>query len=528
MKLLSAAQMNEIDRLSSERFGVAGLILMENAGFQLFRELERHFAGRLRQQRVAVFCGRGNNGGDGFVLARLLDQHGVETAVYLLGAASDPSGDSRVNLEAWVKSGRGVHELDEETWESVTPTLGRFSVVVDALLGTGLRRPLGGLFARVVEELNRRDWFRLAVDIPSGMGADSLEKPQLCFRADLTVTFAAPQPAHFLNPAQECLGEIRVAPIGIPRQLLDSDQWKVSVITRDLARRGLPPRLTDSHKGSYGHVAVVAGSRGKPGAAALASWAALRAGSGLVTCFTSRSAQGVVATCHPEIMTEPLAESDEGALALPDSSGTIEQLSSRDTVAVGPGLGLAAETVAFVLKILVSLEVPVVLDADGINALEGQPEKLRGNLSRPLILTPHPREFSRLSGVPTAEIRSNRLQIAPRFSQDHQVWLVLKDYRTIIATPDGKTLVCPLGNPGMATAGSGDVLTGIIAALTGACWAGGRRSERDLTHSVAAGVYLHSLAGDAAARTGSMNSLTATSILDSLGQAFSDLERCSG
>ncbi len=524
MKLLTAAQMNRIDRLSSERFGMTSLLLMENAGFQLFRELERHFEKCLRQQKVAIFCGRGNNGGDGLVLARLLDQDGVETEVYLLGSSVKLAGEARFNLEAWLKSGHSVQALDEDSWESIVPTLGGFTVAIDALLGTGLKRPLDGLYAQIVEALNDRPWFRLAVDIPSGMGADSLEKPPLCFQADLTVTFTAPKTAHFLNPAQEYLGEIRVRPIGTPRELLDSDEWKVSVITGDLARQGLPARPTDSHKGSYGHVAIVAGSRGKPGAATLASWAALRAGSGLVTCFTARSAQPVVATCHPEIMTEPLAETEEGAISLPDPSGTIDRLAARDTVAIGPGLGLAEETVAFVLKTLSSMEIPVVLDADGINALEGQAKKLQGNKKRPLILTPHPQEFSRLSGIPTAEVRRNRLEIVPRFSQDHHVWLVLKDYRTIIGTPNGRTLVCPAGNAGMATAGSGDVLTGIVAGLTGASWAAGRRSVHDLTNCVAAAVYIHGLSGDAGARADSMSSLTATSLLDHLGQVLSDLE----
>ena len=524
MKLLTAAQMNRIDQLSSQRFGMASLLLMENAGFQLFRELERHFNRHLRHQKVAIFCGKGNNAGDGLVLARLLDQHGVETAVYLLGSAVTLEGDAGFNLEAWLKSGRSVQELHDEHWESILPTLGGYTVAVDALLGTGLKRPLDGLYARVIQALNNRSWFRLAVDLPSGMGADSLEKPPLCFKADLTVTFTAPKTAHFLNPAQEYLGEIRVMPIGIPKQILDSDEWKVSVITRDLARKGLPPRLADSHKGNYGHVAIVAGSRRKPGAATLASWAALRAGSGLVTCFTPYSAQPVVATSHPEIMTEPLAETAEGEISLPDPSSTIARLGAGNAVAIGPGLGLAEETVNFVLTTISSLEVPVVLDADGINAVEGHPETIQGNTKRPLILTPHPREFSRLSGISIAEIRRNRLEIAPRFSQDHHVWLVLKDYRTIIATPNGRILVCPAGNAGMATAGSGDVLTGIIAGLTGAYWAAGRRSLDDLTNCVATAVYLHGVSGDTGARADSQGSLTATSILDHLGQVLSDLE----
>ena len=524
MKILSVDQMTRIDQLTSEQFGISSLILMENAGFQLFRALERDFPGDLREQRIAVFCGKGNNGGDGFVLARLLDQHGYRVEVYLLGATGEVSGDAQINLAAFLKSGRQVLELDQERWTEVAPGMGRFTVAVDALLGTGLSKSLGGLYALVVEELNRLDLFCLAVDVPTGLGADSMEEPALCFRADLTVTFTAPKVAHLLNPAREHLGEIQVVPIGTPGLLLDSDEWNVSVINAGAARSGLPERRTDTHKGSYGHVAVVAGSRDKPGAACLTSWAALRAGSGLVTCFTARSAQPIVSASHAEIMTEPLAETAEGAISGRENSSFEKLLAGKAAVAIGPGLGRAAETVSLVMALLSSLQVPVVLDADGINAFQGKTKSLRRSVERPLILTPHPREFSRISGIPTADVRKNRLEITSRFSREFQLWLVLKDYRTLVATPDGKVLVCPAGNPGMATAGSGDVLTGIIASLAGAAWTGGRRSAQDLTNSVAAAVYLHASAGDLAAASDSMPSLTSTSILDHLGQAFSVLE----
>ncbi len=528
MKLLSVAQMERIDRLTSERFGISGLILMENAGFQLFRALEGDFPRDLREQRIAIFCGKGNNGGDGLVLARLLDQHGYSVEVFLLGASGEVCGDAQINLAAFLKSGRPVLELDRQRWQEVAPGLGRFTVAVDALLGTGLSKPLEGLYASVVEELNGLDLFRLAVDVPTGLGADSMEEPLLCFHADLTVTFTAPKIAHLLNPAREHLGEIRVVPIGTPDVLLDSDELNVSVVDPATARSGIPERRTDTHKGSYGHVAVVAGSRDKPGAACLTSWAALRAGAGLVTCFTAPSAQPIVAASHAEIMTAPLAETAEGAIASRDAGSLERLLAGKSSVAVGPGLGRAPATVSLIEALLSSLQVPVVLDADAINAFQGRAESLQRSVARPLILTPHPREFSRLSGIPTAEIRKNRIEIASRFSRDLRLWLVLKDFRTLVATPDGEILVCPAGNPGMATAGSGDVLTGIIAALVGAAWTGGRRAAGDLTRSVAAAVYLHGSAGDLAAVDDSMPSLTSTSILDHLGQAFSNLENAAG
>ena len=527
MKILSVDQMNRIDERTSAQFGISSLILMENAGFQLFRALEQSFLGDLCEQSFAVFCGKGNNGGDGFVLARLLAQHGCRVEVYLLGTVGEVSGDAQINLSALLKSNRQVVEVDQDSWGEIVPGLGGFTVAVDAMLGTGLSKPLGGLYTLVVEELNRLDLFRLAVDIPTGMGADSMEEPDLCFRADLTVTFTAPKIAHFLSPAREHLGKIQVVPIGTPDVLLDSKEWNVSVISPDIARAGLPERRADTHKGSYGHVAVVAGSRDKPGAACLTSWAVLRAGSGLVTCFTARSAQPIVAASHAEIMTVSLDETPQGAISGGGGFLYEELLAERAAVAIGPGLGRAPETVSLVMALLSSLEVPIVLDADGINALEGDTEKLRRSVERPLVLTPHPGEFSRLSGIPTADVRKNRLEIASRFSHEFQLWLVLKDYRTLVATPDGQVLVCPGGNPGMATAGSGDVLTGIVASLTGAAWTAGHRSVEDLTNSVAAAVYLHAGAGDLAAASESMPSLTSTSILDHLGQAFSDLETAS-
>ena len=524
MKLLSVAQINQIDRLSSKQYGISRLVLMENAGFQLFRQLEKHFQQSLQKQRVVIFSGAGKNGGDGLVLARMLDQNGINTTVYLLEPKSKYKEESLANLKAWLKSGHKAKEINDENWSQIAPTLGIHTVVIDALLGTGLSRPLTGLYATVVEELNRGNWFRMAVDIPSGMNADSVETPILCFQANLTVTFTAPKIAHFLNPSQESLGIIRVAPIGCPRKLLDSKKLKLSVITSTHARKALPPRLTDSHKGTYGKIAIVAGSRGKAGAAVLTSWATLRTGAGLVTCFTSNSAESVVAKSHPEIMTEALSETKKGAISVKNLSSTLRRISTFDTVGLGPGLGLAKETIFFVNKILSCVDLPIILDADGINALQGDPEKLQSSIKRPIILTPHPREFSRLLGVPVLEVRKNRLKIAARFSKEHQLWLVLKDYRTLIASPEGDTLVCPTGNAGMATAGSGDVLTGIISSFIGSYWASGKRTNTDITKGLAAAVYIHGLAGDAASLSVSMNSLTATSIIDFLEQGFSELE----
>ncbi len=521
MKILSVEQINEVDRLSSEECSVPGLILMENAGFHLFSALWERFGEGLASRRILILCGKGNNGGDGFVLARQLAQRGILPEVCLFGRSGDVSGDAAVNLSIWRAWGGPIREvLGEADWDPVGERLDGFDVVVDALLGTGLKTPLRGLYLKAVEAVNRRRAFVLSVDIPSGMFSDSTRRGAPTVKADLTVTFTAPKIAHALNEDQEAIGVLKVVPIGSPPRLLENPAYFLSQIEAVEVARSLPPRRTAHHKGDCGHVAVVAGSRGKAGAAALSSFAALRAGSGLVTAFTPAPVQDLVAGFHPEVMTEGLDATGRGTFAAGALEPLLAGLEGKDAAALGPGLGLPDETASVVRELARRAGLPLVLDADALNALQGRPEILAERASEILVLTPHPGEFSRLTGIPTDEILSNNVALARDFARRHGVWLVLKGFRTLVAEPEGRVFACARGNPGMASAGMGDVLTGVLVSLLGLFAAQGRRSPAETTQAVTAAVHLHALAGDLAAERVGREALTAGDVTESLGEAF--------
>ncbi|MFQ5740773.1 MAG: NAD(P)H-hydrate dehydratase [Acidobacteriota bacterium] len=523
MKILNVRQMVEVDRLTSEKYGMPGLLLMENAGIQLYLALKQHFEDALEGKRTAVICGKGNNGGDGIVLARQLAQRGLHPDLYLLSRVADVSGDAAINLRIFVASGWRVEEVTSiQRWEEIKPRLRLYDILVDALLGTGLTKPLRGLYSEVVSTINRSRAFVLAVDIPSGMFSDSLVVGVPTVHADLTVTFTAPKIAHILNPDQEAIGKLKIAPIGSPARLMENPDYDLNLITEEEARAALLPRPIASHKGHYGHVAMVAGSRGKAGAAALSSLAALGTGSGLVTAYLPQPVQAVVASFQPEIMTEGLASTDEGTFSLKCLDPLLGGLKGKDAAGLGPGLTTHAQTVSLVHQLVEQVEIPLVLDADALNAFGAEKEVPRSH-AQPLILTPHPGEFSRLIGRPTGELLADRVNLARRFSRRHRVWLVLKGFRTLIAEPEGQVYVCPLGNPGMATAGMGDVLTGVITSVVGLYRARGMTRPAHITQAVSLGVYLHSLAGELAAAETGQEALTAGEVIAHLGMAFQRL-----
>ncbi len=524
MKILTVEQMREVDRLSTELHGVPGLLLMENAGSQLYRALENHFGEQLSRRSIALFCGKGNNGGDGLVLARQLAMRGFAPHVYLLARSSGVKGDAAVNLEIWTKSGGRFQEVDPESWPEVEERVGSYDLIVDALLGTGLDKPLEGLYARAVAAINRSQAFVLAVDIPTGMFSDSVRQSGEIVQADLTVTFTAPNIAHILHHQQEALGRLEVVPIGSPPTLLDRPDFFLRLMQQDEVAEYRLPRLASSHKGTYGHLLVVAGSRGKSGAAVLASTAALLSGAGLVTACVPDGIRTEVAAHRPELMTEGLTETSRGTLAREALSPLRALSKDKDAVALGPGLGTASETNQLVRRLVDELEAPLVVDADGINAFAGRAKDLRSASGQPIVATPHPGEFSRLSGLSTSEIVSEPVRVARQFSLDHGVWLVLKGFRTLVATPRGQVHACPLGNPGMATAGMGDVLTGVLTAMLGFCRASGRSGDDDISRAVILGVYLHSLAGDLAGQLEGFEALTAASVLESISEAYAALE----
>ncbi|MEW5977766.1 MAG: NAD(P)H-hydrate dehydratase [Acidobacteriota bacterium] len=524
MKILTASQMREVDELTTTRFGVPSLVLMENAGAAVAREMERCFSG-LISQRIVVLCGKGNNGGDGFVVARHLIMRGGAPQVVLFCNPSELKGDALANYQILEKmewpvrvlseSSSSDHEL-QQFFEGITE-----AIVVDALLGTGIRLPVAGFVGKVLNVLAKHPRL-VAVDVPSGLDCEKLDfvaTDLLAPIAELTVTFTAPKPAHVFYPAARHSRHWVVAPIGTPEQALrDSRFWLNWVTRRDMVatRRGFQ-RLPDSHKGDYGHVLTVGGSVGKTGAASLMSQGALLAGAGLVTLATPSACLSTTAAFTPEVMTEPLASTELGSISAKafDYGRVDALLSGKDVVAVGPGLGTHPDTSDFVRRLYSSCPVPLVLDADGINAFAGHADLLSGS-GRIVVMTPHPGEMARVVNLDTRSLLENRIELAREFATQKSVHLVLKGHRTLYASPSGQVYANSTGNAGMATAGSGDVLTGVLAGLLAQGLAKGIGIEEIVTFAV----YLHGLAGDLAAAVDGEQSLVASSMLRELPAAF--------
>jgi NAD(P)H-hydrate epimerase len=515
VKVLTAAQMREVDRRTSEERGIPSLILMENAGARVFEFLAHRF-GPLQRHRIAVVCGRGNNGGDGLVAARQLYTRGRTGHLIVVLAARPESleGDAAANFRMLSGVGCPIRVAPTETaWETALPEVCGATLLVDALLGTGLRGPAEGLYARIIADLRARfspDQV-VAVDIPSGLPSDTGEPFGESIRAAHTVTFTAPKVGQILPPNCEAVGELHVVPIGSPPALYEDDP-SILLSTIDAADIAplFAPRARDAHKGDFGHVLIVAGSTPKPGAAILAGTAALRAGAGLVTVATTVRAATAVASHTPELMTEPLPETDLGTVspAAFDYQRFESVMARKDVMAMGPGLGTNDETRAFMRKAAAMFPGRLVLDADAL-----VPDNLRPGA----VLTPHPGEMARLTGLTTAEVQSRRVEVARRFAQEHSLILVLKGYRTVVALPHGRVLVNLTGTPAMASGGSGDVLTGMIAGFLA------QFPQAPVEQAVAAAVFLHGRAGELAARETGEQAALATDLLRHIGAAIASL-----
>jgi ADP-dependent NAD(P)H-hydrate dehydratase / NAD(P)H-hydrate epimerase len=509
MRILNSEQMRDADRRTIQEIGIPAIVLMENAGRQIVAALETTFDD-LAERSVAILCGRGNNGGDGFVVARTLLQRGVDVSVFVIGDVDAIRGDARLNLEILGRLGLTVVEInDEQTWELHFSEISGCDLIVDAIFGTGLKTPLQGMLETVAADVNASGIPVVAVDIPSGLSADTSELIGDCIDASLTITLGAPKLPLVLPPAEMHAGDIIIADIGIPDDVIESVEGpRIELLTRARMRGFLQPRSADSHKGDYGHVLVIAGSPGRSGAAHLAGAAALRSGAGLVTIATAAACQPIVAAMTPEYMTDIVPELDGG---LDPSYVDVVLERAFDVIAIGPGIGTAPTTRAFVHRLLERAAVPLVLDADALNAFAEDPDRLMGSEGRDVIITPHPGEFARLTGVPTPDVQAHRLDLARTFAASHQVYVILKGHRTVIATPTERAFINPTGNPGMATAGMGDVLTGIVAA-----WLG---QLLDAEAACKLGVYLHGIAGDLAEAAEGEVALSAGDVLAHLGDA---------
>jgi ADP-dependent NAD(P)H-hydrate dehydratase / NAD(P)H-hydrate epimerase len=506
MKIVTAEEMRAIDRATSERFGVPSLTLMENAGAAVADYVLSHHGAT---RRIVVFCGKGNNGGDGFVAGRRLHQKGKTVQVILLADPAELRGDPAIMFGKLPSAAIAVHSSDELKSDRVRLSL-HADLYLDAILGTGFKPPVTGLYADAIAIMNASQAPVIAVDIPSGADADAMA-PQTgtIARADVIVTFTAPRPAHVFSLLTA--GSTYVTNIGSPDQAIVSSLQLNVITARDLGPL-LAPRPVDSNKGLYGHVLVIGGSVGKAGAAAMAGISALRAGAGLATVATAKSVLPAVAGFYPELMTEPLPETNAGTISKDALTRLDELAKGKAALAVGPGISRNPQTVELVRALVGNSQTPMVLDADGLNAFEGHTDELNGQ-GRLLVITPHPGEMARLAGCTTAEVQKDRLAVARKFAREHDLIVVLKGHRTLVVRPDGEAWVNTTGNPGMSTGGTGDILTGMVAGLIA-------QHPKDALLAVLAAVHLHGFAADVMRESMGEHSLIATDLLRGLPEAF--------
>jgi hydroxyethylthiazole kinase-like uncharacterized protein yjeF len=509
MRILTASEMRAVDSATAEKHGIPLLTLMKNAGDAVVRYVLTEFE---HSSHITVVCGKGNNAGDGFVAARKLHAAGKEVRVILLASPAEYKGDAAAMLKELPVKPLVAKSLTDFDGINLLET----DLIIDAIFGTGFHAPASGLFAHAIIAINQTGVPVVSIDLPSGADADSesTDPSAPIVQADAIVTFSALKHAHVFQ-----FSHIRtvVRDIGSPAAAFDNAS-DLNLITPQDFSTVLAPRAEDANKGSFGHVLVLGGSIGKAGAAAMSGMAALRSGAGLVTVATPRSAQTTVAAFAPELMTEPLEETVFGTVSFASLEGINPQVLSlkHDVLALGPGISRNADSAEFVRVLVDRCKKPMVLDADGLNAFEGHAERLSGK-ERPLVLTPHPGEMSRITGSAVAEIQSNRIQITRDFSKKHNAYVVLKGKHTVVGTPSGRIWINPTGNPGMATGGTGDILTGILAALMA-------QYPDNLEQAIIAGVWLHGAAGDNARDVMGERSLIATDLLSALPKAFSDAE----
>ncbi|MGB9627278.1 MAG: NAD(P)H-hydrate dehydratase [Thermodesulfobacteriota bacterium] len=505
MKVATAEQMQEMDRKSIENYKIPGIVLMENAGRGAAEVISKTFPD-IQHRKVAVISGKGNNGGDGFVIARHLMNQGATVKVFLLTDPRALRGDAEINYQILYRmKGDLLPVPSSKDYQKIKKELEKFDLLVDGIFGTGLDAEVTGYYREVIDHLNTLQKPIVAIDIPSGLNANTGKPFGTAIRATLTITFGLPKIGLLISPGLDYVGEVKVIDIGIPKRLIDEEKIQTYLLEGDEIRSWASTRRRpETHKGDYGHLLVLAGSVGKTGAAAMACEAALRMGAGLVTLAIPKSLNPIMEMKLTEVMTEPLPETQKQTLSLRAYSSILRLCENKSAVVIGPGIGTFKETQALILKLVRSLEIPMIIDADGITALSTQP-KIFPLTNRNLVLTPHPGEMARLIRSTPKEVQGDRIGVSRNFAQSNHLYLVLKGHRSLIATPKGDIFINPSGNPGMASGGTGDVLTGMIGGLV--C------QGLDILTSLKIAVYLHGLAGDEVAREIGEKSLVATDLL---------------
>jgi NAD(P)H-hydrate epimerase len=510
MKIVTAEQIKNIDRRAIKEFGIPGPVLMENAATAVMTEMEDFFDG-LAGMKVGIICGKGNNGGDGLALARRLIIRGVPVRVALLASFGAVTGEAKVNLSILRKT--GVEIVQNASTRAIADVVAWSDILVDALLGVGLSTPLKGTYAFAVELMNASGKPLVAVDIPTGINADTGEVMGSAVRADLTVTLALLKRGLVLYPGAQHAGTVRIADIGIPSEVVEKEKINAHLLNREYAWGLIGRRELDAHKGDFGHLMVVAGSLGKAGAAVMAARGALRAGAGLVSVATPNSLVPIIQQQIFEAMCIPSAESIDGTFGIGAEDELLKAAAKMNSCAIGPGLSTHYETVQMVRMFVQRLTIPMVIDADGLNALVGSLDVLK-KAKAPVIMTPHPGELGRLLGISSGGVQKDRIGVASDFTAKYKVILVLKGAGTVIATPDGRLFVNSTGNPGMATGGTGDVLTGMIGSLLAQGYTA--------TQAACLGVYLHGLAGDLAAKEKGEAGMIAGDLIEKIPDAIKE------
>ncbi|WP_432402386.1 NAD(P)H-hydrate dehydratase [Wukongibacter sp. M2B1] len=485
MKVALSDEIKKIDKTAIEKYGIPGVILMENAGRAVAEEIINEFS---LVSKITIVCGRGNNGGDGYVLARHLYNKGYKIKVFVLGEKEGIGGDALINYKIINNLGIDIDEIiSDEDLMRLKDSIIEYPIVIDSLFGTGLNKEVGGIPERVINIINEYSKHVIAVDIPSGIGGNDGRVYNVAVRADKTVTFALPKYGNLIYPGAEYNGNLVIKDIGIPNEVIENVELNHNLIDLELIENNLPSRRKDTHKGSYGRANIIAGSLGMAGAAVLTCKSALRTGVGLLRLYIGESLNYIVKSGIPEAVTVPLQEMRKGVIGINHIDKIIEDTKTADVLTIGPGCGSTAELSEIVKRILRDVDVPIVIDADGLNILSKNIEWLSEKKPK-IVITPHLGEMERLTGIPIEEIKNNLVKVAKDFSQKWKVIVVLKGASTIITSPNKETFINVNGNPGMATAGSGDVLTGIITGLIA--------QGLEPLKAAVTGVYLHGLTGD--------------------------------
>ncbi len=507
MYLVSASQMQRMDKKTIEEFGIPGFVLMENAGRGAVRFFLSIFS-ELEKKKVGVVCGKGNNGGDGFVMARYLAARNIPVAVYLLCARDSVAGDAKAHLDLMARLDVPVYEVKDQKDLLIHKTaMGLRDVWIDAIFGTGLNTEVSGFYRTVIDLINDFGKPVFAVDIPSGLHPDTGRPLGVAINAVATATFGHGKTGLVQYPGAEHCGRVRVVDIGIPPGMIQDTLVSCRLLTPDYISSLYRTRKSDSHKGSAGHLLVVAGSRGKTGAAALCAQGAMRIGAGLVTLAVPQGLHSIAEILLKEVMTLPLPDIKDGCLSKDSPADILKALQGRQCLVMGPGLGIETQTVQAVHAVIKGAPTSMVLDADALNSLEGQASLLR-EAKKDVVITPHPREMARLSGKTVEDIQADRITAAESFAVKYRVHVVLKGARTVIAHPDGQVFINPTGNPCLASGGTGDVLAGMIAGLMTQGY-----PVKDAVHMA---VYLHGAAADELAGKKGPVGILASDILEIL------------